>query len=108
MPWETPRHPVAAVLEIALLTEGGKQHEPDKEPGDALAGNLADRDRPVASGQHSRSSHWSYTGSACYRCRRFDPGGSVSCLVLGKARKLRTLLETIPLGHIQGRREIST
>lgn len=37
----TPRHAASAVLRIALLTQGGEQHETDKELGNALAEHLA-------------------------------------------------------------------
>ena len=73
---------MSAVLRIALLTQGGEQRETQletaKKPGNALAGHLAHRDRPTASGQHSHSSHRYYTGSARYRCWCFDPAWSVS------------------------------
>jgi hypothetical protein len=68
----------AGVLRIARLRKGSEQYEPDKEPGIAVAGHLADRDGLVAGGYHSSSSRRNCTGSACYRCRRSDPGGSVS------------------------------
>ena len=66
------------------------KHESDKKPGNALAGYMAHRDGPTASGQHPNSSHRYYIGSACYRCRCFDPGGSVSFWGLERARGLRT------------------
>ena len=77
----TSRHALSAVLRIALLTQRGEQHEADKEPGNALAGHLAHRDRHTASGQHSNSSHRDYSCGARYRSWCFDPAWSVDCSV---------------------------
>jgi hypothetical protein len=88
----------AAVLRITLFRQGGENHEPDKEPGDAFVGHLAHRDGLIASGYPSNSSHRYDTRSACYRCRCFDPNGSVRCSVRVEGQQIGCIVSDIMTG----------
>ena len=80
---------MSAALRIVLLPQGGEQREADKEPGNALAGHLAHRDGPTATGQYSDFIHRYYSGSARHRRWCSNPAWSVSCRRAGPTRGLR-------------------
>ena len=71
---------MSAVLRIAICTQGGEQHETDKEPGNAFIGYLAHR---LGLDRINPGSQWPEPDLGdtrhCSRC--FDPAGSVGCSV---------------------------
>ena len=74
------------------MNEGRDIHDRygQKKLGNAVAGDLAHRDRANTSCQRSNSIHWDYSGHARNRCRRFN-----SAWPLG--RRVETVKKRKPL-----------